>query len=97
MIDRQQYIDVLIAAGDFAHGGRPEFVAVQWMAEGFSPKETKKWLEARCFDAAAARKMVAVGITPEEAVRSYGNDTIGYAVANMDLTITQARELLNQL
>jgi len=64
---------------------------------GVFPGKTRQWLEARCFDAAAAKGMSDIGITPQEAARTYGRDTIGYAVANMDLTITQAREFLDQL
>ena len=95
MFDCQQYINVLIAAGDFAHGGRPDVVATEWMIQGFSPMETREWLEARCFDAVAAKRLSESGITSLEAAQPYGSDTIGYAVANMDLTIAQAQELLD--
>lgn len=96
MIDRQQYIDILRAAGDFAHNGRPEFVAMEWMTEGFSSSETREWLRARCFDASIARKLTDIDITPDEAVQPYKNDTIGYAVANMGLTIGEMLEILHK-
>jgi len=90
MINRQQYIDVLRAAGDFAHGGRPEFVAVEWMTEGFSPNETREWLRSLCFDPHKACELADAGVTPEQAERPYGNKTVGYAVASGVLTIEQA-------
>ncbi|MDA8337314.1 MAG: hypothetical protein M0Z41_20395 [Peptococcaceae bacterium] len=64
------------------------------MAEGFSPAEVQRWLNARCFDAVVAKRLAVAGLTFEDAVRPYGGGTIGYAAANMDPGITRVLELL---
>jgi len=95
MIDRQQYIDVLRSAGEFAHGGHPEFAAVEWMAEGFSPLETQKWLDVFCYDPRKAGQLAEAGVIPEQVGLPYGNKTVGYAVAKGNLTIEKALDYLS--
>jgi len=62
--------------------------------------DVDEWLKARCFDPSAAEDMSDAGITPEmaSAVTEAGSggyvDTIGFKVANGDLEVEEARDLL---
>lgn len=72
-------------------GGDPEAVAKAWEDAGFDDEMTARWLEARCFDPAAARALADLGVRPEQAnVRTPDGgdylDTVAYKVANGDLT-----------
>jgi len=74
--------------------GDPEVAAQAWTDAGFDDEMTARWLEARCFDAQAARALAELGVTPEQAAartRDGGGhiDTIAYKVANGDLTPRQ--------
>lgn len=70
-------------------------VAQAWTDAGFGDALTVRWLDARCFDALAARALTELGVTPEQAaVRTragHGDyiDTIGFKVASQDLTVRQ--------
>lgn len=80
--------------GPFADlGGSPEAAAQAWTDAGFDDGMTASWLEARCFDAQAARGLAELGVTPgQAAVRRDGGgsiDTIAYKVASGDLTPRQ--------
>lgn len=72
-----------------------EVAAQQWTAAGFDDELTARWLQARCFDPQAARGLSELGVTPEQsAVRTRDGggdyiDTIGFKVANGDLTPRQ--------
>ncbi len=70
-------------------------VAQAWTEAGFDDATTARWLEARCFDAQAARALADMGVTPEQAARRTRDgggylDTIAYKVASGDLTPRQA-------
>ncbi len=72
-------------------GGDPEAAAKAWEDAGFDDEMTARWLEARCFDPAAARALADLGVRPEQAnvrTRDGGDylDTVAYKVANGDLT-----------
>ncbi|MGI8439122.1 MAG: hypothetical protein ACR2NV_02800 [Thermoleophilaceae bacterium] len=76
-------------------GGAAEVAAQAWTDAEFDDETTARWLEARCFDAQAARALAGLGVTPEQAAvrtRDGGDgyiDTIAYKVANGDLTPRQ--------
>jgi hypothetical protein len=82
--------------GQLADGGDVAEVAAQeWTEAGFADAMTARWLQARCFDAGAAQALAELGVTPEQAAvrtRDGGDrhiDTIGWKVANRDLTPRQ--------
>ncbi len=82
--------------GDLAdRGGTSEVAAQAWTDAGFDDDMTASWLEARCFDANAARALAELGVTPEQAsarTRDGGDGRIGtiaYKVASGDLTPRQ--------
>ena len=74
--------------------GDADAAAKAWTKAGFDDAMTTRWLKARCFDAEAARALADMSVTPEQAskrTRDGGGyvDTIGYKVANGDLTARQ--------
>jgi hypothetical protein len=86
--------------GHFAHGGNPDDAAETWTESGFSADETDEWLKARCFHPSAARDLADAGVTPEmAATRTEAGsgdyvDTVGFKVADGDLEVEEARDLL---
>jgi hypothetical protein len=76
-------------------GDAAEAVARAWTAAGFADETTMRWLGARCFDPRAAGALAKLGVTPQQAAvrtRDGGGgyiDTIGFKVANGDLTPRQ--------
>jgi hypothetical protein len=78
-----------------ARGGEPADAARAWTAAGFDDEGTSAWLDARCFDPSAARELAALDILPGQAAKRTRDgrgdyvDTIGYKVANGDLTARQ--------
>lgn len=92
-------VDTLTRHGEVAHGGDAEGAAIEWEQAGMTPEQADAWLDARCFDADAAARLAAAGITAEQAAErtdaglgGYA-DTIGYKVANTDLDVADAVEL----
>jgi hypothetical protein len=75
--------------------GAAETAAQAWTDAGFDDEPAARWLEARCFDAQAARALAELGVTPGQAAvrtRDGGGgyiDTIAYKVASGDLTARQ--------
>lgn len=69
--------------------------AQAWTDAGFDDEMAARWLEARCFDAPAARALAELDVAPEQAAvrtRDGGDgyvDTIAYKVAAGDLTARQ--------
>jgi hypothetical protein len=88
-------IETIARYGHFADRGAGAEVAAQaWTDAGFGDEMTARWLDARCFDANAARALAELGVAPEQAAvrtRDGGGDidTIAYKVANGDLTARQ--------
>lgn len=89
-------VDTIQRYGEFAdRGGAAELAAQAWTEAGFDDGATASWLDARCFDAQAARALAEMGVSPKQAaVRTRdGGDgriaTIAYKVANGDLTARQ--------
>lgn len=76
-------------------GAGAQAAARAWTEAGFDDEATAAWLEARCFDPDAARALADLGVTARQAsarTRDGGGDyvdTIGYKVANGDLTARQ--------
>jgi hypothetical protein len=81
--------------GRFAdRGAAPEVAAQAWTDAGFADAMTARWLDARCFDAEAARALAELGVAPEQAATRTRDgageiDTIAHKVANGDLTPRQ--------
>ncbi len=92
--------DVIERHGHFAHGGNPDDTAETWAESGFSADEVDEWLKARCFHPSAARDLADAGVTPEmAATRTEAGsgdyvDTVGFKVADGDLEVEEARDLL---
>ena len=92
--------DVIVAHGHFAHGGDPQSTAEAWEEAGFDAAEVQEWLLARCFTPAAARDLADAGVTAEMArMRTSAGagdytDTIGFKVADGDLSAEEARDIL---
>jgi len=89
-------VEVIRRFGELAtRGGAAEAAAHAWTESGFDDLTTAKWLEARCFEPAAARSLAGLGVTPNQAAsrtrdgRGDYIDTIGYKVASGDLTPRQ--------
>lgn len=88
-------VETIKRYGDLAdRGGTPEMAAQAWTDAGFDDGLTARWLDARCFDAQAARALADLGVVPgQAAVRTRdgggGLDTIGYKVAGGSLTSRQ--------
>ncbi len=76
-------------------GDDPALAARAWTSAGFDDPIAASWLEARCFDAAAARALAELDVTPGQASKRTRDgkggyiDTIGYKVAMGDLTARQ--------
>lgn len=79
---------------DFA--GDATAAAQAWTDAGFDDPTTARWLKSRCFDAAAARALADLAVTPEQAAKRTRDgsgdyaDAIAYKVAAGDLTPRQA-------
>ena len=89
-------VETIQRYGELAdRGGDPGDAAQAWSEAGFDDETTAKWLEARCFDAQAARALADMGVSPRQAsmrTRDGGDgskDTIAYKVASGDLTARQ--------
>ena len=83
--------------GEFAdRGADPAVAARGWTDAGFDDEATERWLDARCFDPAAARALAELDVTPLQATKRTRDgkgdyiDTIAFKVANGDLTARQA-------
>lgn len=66
----------------------PKAIAREWVQYGFNALGVREWaFRARCFRAEAARALIVLGLNPEDcrALNQQG-DTVGYAVANGDMS-----------
>jgi len=76
-------------------GGTVEAAAQAWTEAGFDDAMSARWLEARCFDPDAARRLAELDVNPEQAAirtrdgRGEYIDTIAFKVAKGDLTARQ--------
>jgi hypothetical protein len=89
---------VVESFGEFAYGSDLEGAVQEWLDAGFSPSEADAWLEAGCFNASDAASLRDAGVTPDQAQaitnesvgRGHYPHTIGYKVANGDMTVSEA-------
>ena len=85
--------------GDWAHGGDVIGTARSWLESG-EAERMQEWLDAGVFDADAAARLAAVGLRPHEvAVRiecSGQRNTLGYWVANGDISAERAAQLVRE-
>lgn len=92
--------DVVESHGHFAHGGNPDDAAETWAESGFAGNEVDEWLKARCFHPSSARDLADAGVTAElasmhtEAGAGDYVDTVGFKVADGDLEVEEARDLV---
>ena len=100
----EEMIQVLRNHGAFAYGQERdiESIAEKWEDYDFSPSDTDEWISAGCFRAADARDLADAGIAPEDAKRhhdqeNYPGVSIGYAVANGDLSVEKAKKLVEEV
>jgi hypothetical protein len=92
--------DVIERHGHFAHGGNPDDAAETWAESGFEASEVDEWLQARCFDPSIARDLADAGMTPDMArIKTSAGaadyvDTVGFKVADGDLEVEEACDLV---
>jgi hypothetical protein len=92
--------DVIEQHGYFAHGGDPDSATETWSEAGFEAPEVDEWLAARCFNPDAARDLADAGLTPALArMHTHAGagdyvDTVAFKVADGDLGVDEARELV---
>ena len=89
-------VETIARYGDLAErGDDPAAVAKAWTDAGFDDEQTARWLEARCFDPAAARELAELAVTPGQASKRTRDgrrdyvDTIAFKVASGDLSPRQ--------
>ncbi|HEV3471538.1 MAG TPA: hypothetical protein VG148_19580 [Pyrinomonadaceae bacterium] len=96
--------EVLARRGLEATGGRDAFEAArEWVEEGFDDaEEVESWLGARCFEAAAARRLEEAGVTPEQAALrtragdTAGEDTLGRKLSRGEISLEEARRIITR-
>lgn len=93
-------VEVVRAAGEFASGGNVEAAAGRWWQSGFSASEASEWLAVRCFDAVVARRLADRSVCPSDVAEpveaSPESETVGYAVANGDMSVESVMRVLGQ-
>jgi hypothetical protein len=74
----------------------PQDIAREWHSQGFTPASMREWaFRARCFRAEAARALTVSGLNPEDCrARGPYGETIGYRVANGDMSLQDALQAL---
>jgi hypothetical protein len=97
-------LDVILRHAVFVPpDGSLETTLEAWEATGLDAHEVEEWMSARCFVPDAARDLADAGVTPGMArLRTSAGggayvDTIGFKVANGDLGVDEARELVGAL
>jgi hypothetical protein len=95
--------NVIQRYGRDAHAGDPDGTADAWAEIGVSAAEVEEWLHARCFNPSAAEDMTDAGIAPWMAMMKTDAgsggyvDTVGFKVANGDLEVEEARDLVGAM
>lgn len=89
-------VDTIARFGELADRGEdPAVAAKAWTDAGFDDEQTARWLEARCFDPAAASDLADLAVTPGQASKRTRDgkrdyiDTIAFKVASGDLSARQ--------
>lgn len=100
---RDEMIGTLCSLGEFAHGGRVEQIADEWLDNDFGPDEAREWIESGyVFDAASARQLSDAGVEPSEAAQHFDGEypeadgSLGYAFANNDISLERVLTLLGR-
>jgi hypothetical protein len=77
----------------------PQDIAHEWAQQGFTPASMQEWaFRARCFRPEAARALTILGLNPEDcAIGTTTGDTVGYRVANGDMSPMEAAALALQV
>lgn len=88
-------------AGHMISGGNPSryaIIAEEWVDAGFSADSAEKWWGAGCFDADSAADLRDAGLSAESVGQMHdefgGSASIGYCLANGDITLADVRQLL---
>jgi hypothetical protein len=83
-------------------GTSPAAAARLWLDAGFADaEEIDDWLAAHCFTPRHARTLDEAGVTPEQAAlrtregRALYEETVAYKFAHGDLTLEEARRIIN--
>ena len=83
-----------------AHGGDVMGTARAWLESGEAHR-VSQWLDAGVFDADAAARLAGVGLQPHEVAvrveRSGQRNTLGYWVANGDISAERAAEIVREV
>jgi hypothetical protein len=88
-----------VVDNDFAKGDNDLIeVAEEWQSYGFDAEQVDSWLNARVFTAIAAHNLFLEGLNPDDVkwIPEGGYDTIGYMVANCDMTAEKAKTLVKE-
>lgn len=96
-------IELIIATlrrhGPFAYGSEDRInqIAQEWHSHDFTDQGVDNWLNTGCFCAAAASDLSDAGVTHRQAASYYKDSgySVGYMVANSDLSVVEAVEYLN--
>ena len=94
--EREDMVNVLIAAGPFAYGKEDSILATadEWLEAGFSPQQAHDWINiAKCFDAGAAARLKAAGLDEDMAASKVEGQAIGARVAAGKMTVAEATEV----
>lgn len=100
----QEIVDVIKYEKAFLCGNDedPKDIAREWAWRDFTADEVQEWVDSRCFEAEGADDLRSAGITPlqaskrtAEGVGGY-NDTLGYKVANRDITAEEALSIIKE-
>ena len=102
----EEQIAEIIQANDdgaFLTGGAPiEEIVNEWDGEGLTVEEVEGYIAARVFRGEKAAQLKEAGITPDQAATRTGadvgigcyGDTLGYKVANGDISVEKAKAWL---
>jgi len=97
-------VALLRKAGEWATGGTLLADAITaartWGSARFDVDEVSEWLDARCFEAAAATQLRDAGITATQAATRTSEglggytDTLAYKLSNGDLSLDNVQKIL---
>lgn len=101
---RDEMIGTIQSLGPFAHGGRVEQIADEWLDNDFGPDEAREWIEeGYVFDAGSARQLADEGVEPVEVAQHFDGEypeadgSLGYAYANGDISLERVLALLGRI
>jgi hypothetical protein len=62
--------NILLAAGEMFHGGRPEAVAAEWDGCDFTADGVEQWTAIGVWEPTVADRLDTAGLTPRQAFRA---------------------------